>query len=121
MNSKRNSPVAAASATYRKAVNKIADALDHKPSHSRYPSLDLDGAIEGIPDALKEKAIEWYIRGIKRGMAKATDLMVSKKIYLKEDAVYAPQRIKVNVKTRFRGGRWKSLEVIVNSVEIGFE
>lgn len=116
-----NSPVGAASATYRKAVNGIADALNQEPSHSKYPSLDLDTALEGIPEALKEKAIEWYIRGIKRGMAKATDLMASNKIYSENGFVYAPQKIKVNVKTKFAGGKWESHEVIVKSSEVGFE
>lgn len=117
----RNSPVGAASATYRKAVNGIADALNQEPSYSKYPSLDLDAALEGIPEALKEKAIEWYIRGIKRGMAKATDLMASNKIYPENGFVYAPQKIKVTVKTKFAGGNWAPLEVIVKSSEIGFE
>lgn len=116
-----NSPAGAASATCRKAVNGIADALNQEPSHSKYPGLDLDAALDGIPEALKEKAIEWYIRGIKRGMAKATDLMVSNEIYFENGVVYAPQKIKVNVKTKFAGGNWEPLEVIVKPSEIGFE
>jgi len=116
-----NSPVGAASATCRKAVKEIADALDQEPSHTKYPSLDLEAALAGIPDGLKEKAIEWYIRGIKRGMAKATDLMASNKICSKNGFVYAPQKIKVNVRTKFAGGNWEHLEVVVKSSEIGFE
>lgn len=115
-----NSPVGAASATYRKVVNGIADALDQEPVHSKYPSLDLDAALEGIPDAVKQKAIEWYVRGIERGMAKATDLMVARKIYIEDGTVYAPQEFKLNVRTKFSGDDWESREIIVLASEIGF-
>jgi hypothetical protein len=81
------SPVGAASATYRKAVNGIASAVGLPPSHSKYPSEDFEAALESIPDALKEKALEWYIRGIKQGMAKATDLMAEGTIYVQDGTV----------------------------------
>jgi hypothetical protein len=113
-------PVAAASATYRKAVNGIAEALDQEPSHSRYPSLDFEAALEGIPEAIKERAIEWYIRGIKRGMAKATDLMAEGKIYVQYGTVFAPPRIEVKVRTK-HVGKWESHSVKVQATEIGFE
>uniref|UniRef100_E6PQH2 Uncharacterized protein n=1 Tax=mine drainage metagenome TaxID=410659 RepID=E6PQH2_9ZZZZ len=116
-----NSPISAASATYRKAVNGIAEALDQEPNHSSRPSLDFEAALEGIPDAIKSRAIEWYIRGIKRGMAKATDLMAEQKIYVQEGTVYAPKTIKVKVRTKLSGGEWERQEIIVKSNEIGFE
>ena len=75
-----NSPVSASSKTYRKTVNGIAEALDQEPNHSSRPSLDFETALEGIPEAIKQKAIEWYVRGIKRGMAKATDLMAEQNV-----------------------------------------
>ena len=116
-----NSPISAASATYRKAVNGIAEALDQEPNHSRHPSLDFEAALEGIPDAIKQKAIEWYIRGIKRGMAKATDLMAEQKIYVREGTVYAPKTIKVKVRTKPSGSEWERQEIVVQAREIGFE
>jgi hypothetical protein len=116
-----NSPISAASATYRKAVNGIAEALDQEPNHSRHPSLDFEAALEGIPDAIKQKAIEWYIRGIKRGMAKATDLMAEQKIYVREGTVYAPKTIKVKVRTKLSGSEWERQEIVVQAREIGFE
>ncbi|MDQ6974257.1 MAG: hypothetical protein Q9M10_05185 [Mariprofundaceae bacterium] len=116
-----NSPMGAASATYRKAVNKIANVLDKDPNHSRYPSLDFDEALADIPDAMKEKAVEWYVRGIKRGMAKATDLMAKGDIYIEKDTVIAPDNISVNVRIKFKGGDWESLQVMVKSKEIGFK
>jgi hypothetical protein len=116
-----NSPISVASATYRKAVNGIAEALDQEPNHSSRPSLDFETALEGIPEAIKSRAIEWYIRGIKRGMAKATDLMAEQKIYIQGDTVYAPKTIKVKVRTKISGGEWERQEIIVKSNEIGFE
>jgi hypothetical protein len=117
----KNSPAAAASATYRKAVNGIAEALDHEPAHSKYPSLDFEAALAGIPDEVKRKALEWYERGIRRGMAKATDLMAEGKIYLEQGTVYAPRKLKVRVRTRVGGGEWESHELSIKSQEIGFE
>jgi hypothetical protein len=46
MSTNYNSPVGAASATYRKAVNRIAETLHQEPSHSKYPELDFDIAIQ---------------------------------------------------------------------------
>lgn len=115
------SPVGAASATYRKAVNGIAEALDQEPNHSKYPSLDFESALADIPLAIKEKALEWYIRGVKRGMAKATDLMVEEKIYKENGTVYAPHKIKFNVRTKFNGGKWEFMQVEIQAKEIGFE
>lgn len=115
-------PVGASSATYRKAVNSIAEVFDLEPSHSRYPSFDLEAAIEAIPDAMKEQAIEWYIRGIKRGMAKATDLMAEGNIYVQEDGtVRAPAKMEVKVRTKVRGGDWDRHAIKVSATEIGFE
>ena len=116
-----NSPVSASSATYRKVVNGIAEALDQEPSHSSRPSLDFEAALEDIPEALKQKAIEWYVRGIKRGMAKATDLMAEQKIYVQDGMVYAPKKIKIKVRMKFSSGDWERQEVVVQSHEIGFE
>ncbi len=116
-----NSPKRAASATYRKAVNGIAEVLDKNPNHSRYPSQDLDMALADIPEAMKEKAIEWYIRGIKRGMSKATDLMADGDIYIENETVIAPKSININVRTKFKGGNWEPLKVKIKAKEIGFD
>lgn len=113
--------VKAASATYRNAVNGIANALDQEPSHSKYPSLDLETALEGIPEAMKQQSIKWYILGIKRGMAKATDLMADGKIYIKDELVYAPPKIAIKVRTKHRDGEWERHSIDVRATEIGFE
>ncbi|CAJ3456006.1 Uncharacterised protein [Burkholderia pseudomallei] len=112
----------ASSATYRKVVNALAEkVLDQDPRHTRYPSQDFELLLDEIPEAMKAKALEWYERGIKRGMARATDLMASGKITLENGTVYAPAEIQVRVKTKFRGEEWESREFTVDAEEIGFK
>lgn len=117
----RNSSVAAASATYRKAVIGIAEALNKEPSHSQSPSHDLNSALEGIPEALKEKAIDWYTRGIKRGLAKAIDLMAEQKIYHDHGTVYVPRKIKIKVKMKISGHEREQREIEVLANEVCFK
>lgn len=74
-----------------------------------------------IPEAMKEKALEWYLRGIKRGMKKATDLMLDGEIYMQEGTVFAPDIISIKVKTRFKDEEWRSREYEVLASEIGFD
>lgn len=114
-------PTAAASATYRKAINEIAEAVGKDPEHSRYPRTDFEAALESIPEAMREKALEWYERGIRRGLSTATDLMADKTIYLKDGVVYAPKTIKVKVRIKMSGTEWTSREFSIRSSDIGFE
>lgn len=115
------SSAGAAPATYRKAVNGIADALGKDPVHSKYPGSDFEDALDSIPEELKKKALEWYERGIKRGMAHATDLMASGDIKIADGVVTAPVKMKLKVRTRFQGEDWVSREVTIKSVDIGFK
>lgn len=119
---KSNTPTGASSATYRTAVNKLAKKLKRKPIHTNRPSFDFEEMIDEIlPEAMKEKALEWYQRGIKRGMDKATDLMVSGKIHRKGEVVYAPEKMKVRVRTKFSGEDWENHLFLIRSKEIGFK
>ncbi|KRV69374.1 hypothetical protein AO721_10755 [Aeromonas veronii] len=113
--------IAAASATYRKVVNEIAEVLDKEPEHSRYPSADFEAALESIPAAMREKALEWYERGIRRGLSRATDLMADKTIYLKNDVVYAPKTIKIKVRIKMSGDKWTVREFRIHTKDIGFD
>lgn len=105
----------------RKAVTGIAGAVGREPVHTQFPSVDLDLALETIPEAMREKAMEWYIRGIKRGMAKATQMMADGEITMEGDTVVAPAKMKVRVRTRHAGGDWEKHEITVKADEIGFE
>jgi hypothetical protein len=98
-----DSSVGAASATYRKAVNGIADAIKTDPRHTKYPSDDFQDMLDEIPEAMREKALQWYERGIKRGMRVATDLMAEGEIYKEGDIVHAPNSMKVKSKIKMSG------------------
>lgn len=116
-----DSPVGAASATYRKAVNGIAEAIKTNPRHTKYPSEDFQDMIDEIPEAMREKALQWYERGIKRGMRKATDLMAEGVIYKEDDTVHAPNSIKVQTKVKMSGGEWEKYSVTLKAKDIGFK
>ncbi|WP_263080163.1 hypothetical protein [Endozoicomonas sp. Mp262] len=116
-----NSPIAAASATYRKATNKIAEAAKLEPRHTANPSDDFLEIVEDMSDAMKTKALDWYERGIKRGMKKATDLMLDGKIYREENIVYAPEEIAVKARIKFSGGEWQPFQLNVKAKDIGFD
>lgn len=119
---KDNSPIGASSATYRKAVNKLAKKLKRQPSHSKYPSSDFEEIVEyTVSEVMKEKALQWYEMGIKRGMAKATDMMLFGKIYKKNEEVFAPDEFTIKVKTRFSGEDWERHEFLIKSEDIGFD
>ena len=111
----------ASSASIRKAVNGISAAIDRKPRHTRYPSLDLQFVLNEIPKNMQKKAIEWYVRGIKRGMAAATDKMAAREIMLVGDNIEAPQEMTIKVRTKFAGEKWTQRKIKVAAEEIGFE
>lgn len=54
-----DSSVGAASATYRKAVNGIANAIKTDPRHTKYPSEDFQDMLDEIPEAMCERAFQW--------------------------------------------------------------
>lgn len=116
-----DSPIGAASATYRKAVNGIAEAIKVDPRHTKHPSEDFQDMIDEIPEAIREKALQWYERGIKRGMRKATDLMAEGEIYREGDTVHAPNIMKVNTKIKMSGGEWEKYSVTIKAKDIGFK
>lgn len=118
---KNNNPVAAASAVYRKASNKVSQATGKEAVHSRYPKLDFEAAVDSIQASSKEKALEWYERGIKRGIAFATDRVADKTIQVEQDGtLIAPENFKVKVRTKFQGDEWKSHELVIDPEAVGF-
>ncbi len=109
------------SATYRKVVNKISEKLNKDPEHSKYPSKDFELALDKMSEEMKRKALDWYEKGIKRGMAVATDMVADGIFYFKEDMLYSPKEIKVNVRIKFKGEERESKEFIIDPEEIGFK
>lgn len=56
--------------------------------------------LEEILEAIREKVLQWYERGIKRDMRGATDLIVENQIYKEADIVHAPNSMKVKSKIK---------------------
>lgn len=59
--------VGASSATYRKVVKKIAEVLRIDPEHARHPSEDFETISDVIDDKSRDRAMEWYRRGLRSG------------------------------------------------------
>ena len=111
----------AASATYRKATNEIAKQLKVDPEHTKFPSDDFQEMAEMIPGKRKEKALTWYEMGVKRGLSKATDMMLDGKIHLKGNTLYCRNSFAVKVKTKFAGEKWTKRKFTIKAEDIGFE
>jgi len=113
--------IKASSTTYRKATNEVAKKLKLKADHTKYPSDDFKEITDLIPDKIKDKALKWYKIGIKRGLMKATDLMLDGKIHKKGDTIYCPNSFDIKVKTKFSGEKWTKRKYKINAEDIGFE
>jgi len=122
---KKNSPVAAASATYRKAVNAIGDALGVEPQHGDTPSDDLEIYADLIEEKSKERAIEWYRRGLKRGFINACDAMLRGNLQLKQKILIlntkSNKTSEISVKVKFRGEDWESKTFVFSADELEFK
>ena len=118
---KKNSTAAVASATYRKAVNKIADALRIDPQHTRYPSEDLDIHADQIDEKSKERALKMYRKGLRRGFINACDAILEGDLELKKNILYAPKKVTISVRIKFKGKKWKTEEFEFSSDELGFK
>jgi hypothetical protein len=113
--------IKAASATYRKATKQVSKKLKVDFKHSKYPSDDFKEIVGLIPKKIKEKALKWYKMGIRRGLMKATGMMLDGEIYRKGNTVYCPSRFDVRVKTRFSGEEWVQKKYKIKAEDIGFE
>lgn len=111
----------AASATYRKVVNKIAEALQIEPLHTRYPSDDLDFYVDQIDDKSKDRALKMYRKGLKRGFINACDAILKGELELKRNTLYAPKKVTISVKITFKGERGKSEKFVFTAKELGFK
>jgi hypothetical protein len=99
----------------------VAKKLRIDPQHGKYPSDDFKEIIELIPEEIRKKAVKWYKMGIKRGFAKATDMMLDGEIYKKGNTVYCPNRFEIRVKTKFSSEPWVKRKIEIKADDIGFE
>ena len=116
------SPTAASSATYRKATNRVARTLGEEPEHTQYPSEDFEAITDLIDPKSRERALEWYERGIRRGLIQACNAMLRGDLELNDKTLYCPaDGITASVRVKFRGERWTQEEFAFTAEELGFK
>lgn len=112
--------VAASSATYRKVTSEIAKRLKVKAYHTQFPSEDFVKIANLIGEKSKERALQFYELGLRRGLRKATDWFADGTIHYKDGEVEAPAILKVKVKIKFSGSGWQKHSFGIKTKDIGF-
>lgn len=113
--------IGAASATYRKAVNKVAQAIRVDPNHTRYPSEDFESISDLIDEKSRERALQWYRRGLRRGFEEACDAIVEGKLELKGKTLYCPNEVVISVRVKFKDTSRSEMEFTFSADELGFK
>jgi hypothetical protein len=117
----KNETASAASATYRKAVNKLAKVLRIAPNHTKRPSEDFESISDLVDDKSKARALQWYKRGLRRGFEEACDAVVSRALELKNGTLYCPNEVIITVRVRFKGSEPESKEFVFSADDLGFK
>jgi hypothetical protein len=115
---KKRDSRAAAPATYRKAVNKVAKSLRVEPTHTRYPSEDFELVAGLIDPKSRERALDWYRRGLCRGFREAVvggHLKVTNGVL-----TCIRKKVVIAVGVRFAGAKKKRKEFRFTANELGF-
>ena len=118
---KKKSAAGAASKTYRYAVNKLAETIGVEASHTRYPRDDFEDMLGQVDDQTVEKAIKWYKVGIRRGMTKVIELLLSQKLKSDGEIIIAPSVLSVKTFVRFKGHPRRICVCNVKATELGFK
>ena len=114
-------PECAAPATYRKCVNRVARTLREPAQHTGYPSDDLEAVIDLIDVKSRERALEWYRRGIRRGFIEACDALLDGQLEMKEGTLYCPSDVVISVRVKFRGEPWERRTFEFTADELEFK
>ncbi len=85
------------------------------------PHSHCANTLDTLPEMIKKIAMEWYEKGIQRGLKKATDMMAENAIYKENGVLHAPTSIQVCVKTRLNGESWEHRIIEITAEDIGFE
>jgi hypothetical protein len=102
-------------------VNKIADALQIEPLHTRHPSEDLDFHVDQIDEKSKDRALKMYRKGLRRGLINACDAILKGDLELKNNTLYAPKKVTIPIKIRFKGERGKNEKFVFTAKELRFK
>jgi len=112
--------VDASSATYRKAVNKIAQELREPAHHTKFPSDDFDAIADLIDPQSRKRALEWYKRGIRRGFIEACDAVLDGQLKLKNKTLLCPPKVTISIRVKFKGQRWAKKTFTFEASELEF-
>jgi hypothetical protein len=113
--------VAASSATYRKATNKLAKAIRISPKHSSYPSGDFEAVTGLIDQKSRGRALKWYKRGIRLGFIEACNALLDGRLEFKNGTLYCPNKFTVSRKMRFRGQAMHELHFKFKAEDLDFK
>src|ERR1035437_8581358 len=99
--------IAAASATYRKATNVVAQRLKVKADHTEFPKEDFFRHVGLIEPKSRARAMKFYDLGVRRGVKKATDWFADGTIKYQDHNVVAPATLTLKSKIKFSGSKWQ--------------
>ena len=112
--------IEAASATYRKATQAVADSIGIEAEHSKWPSEDFEQIIESLEGNTQKLALKFYRLGLRRGLIKATDWVVDGPLNYKAGTLYAPNELEVKIRVRLPNNVWKKKRFKFKHKELGF-
>jgi hypothetical protein len=117
----KNDGAAAASATYRKATNSLAEKLGVEPKHTQSPSEDFEKILSELDESSSQIARRFYRLGLFRGLRKATDWVVDGTLEYKDGALIAPESLHVKVRVKMPNEEWKKKRFVFSAKKLGFE
>ena len=70
----------------------------------------------------KERALQWYRRGLLRGFKEACDAVVEGKLEFKENTLYCPPKVVISVRIQFKGtSGMEEKKYTFTAEELGFD
>lgn len=119
-----NKGAEASSKTYRKAIRKLVTTLapDEDVPTRGLPTEDFEESLNLARTASERRALEWYRRGLVRGIAKATDWLLDGKISSSgTDLVFNDPEFEVKVRIKLKGKKWRKKTFTIKPCEVGFK
>jgi hypothetical protein len=108
--------------TYRKAVNKTAQALGIPPIHTGYPSYDFDDMLVAMDAKSRERALKLYRLGIRAGYDEATAAVANGKLWFDEGGdLVCPGKVTITRNVKFAGHKRKAVKFTYTAAELGFK
>jgi hypothetical protein len=98
----------------------VTETLRIPPNHTRYPSGDFETVTGLIDEKAKERALQWYERGIRRGFIEACDAFLDGQLELKAGTLYCPSKVVISVRVKFRGDDWQNRDFEFKAEDIDF-